>query len=237
MARIETANPGVPIDIVAHSQGGLVARSALTDEGDATDPRLPEINSLVTLGSPHLGAPAATALTVVGQTTVGEAVITGAHALLPRMIDPGGMSVQQMAEHSDFLRRLNHQPLPAGVKATSIAAREDLAVPAGQTRLTGADNVTVSAPGVLNDHGRLPGSPETQREIALAVDKRAPTCQRLGDAVADAAVSGLIYANESALGGAAWLATRGSDKKPDTTLDRKLDDVLPASTVPRRSGS
>jgi len=237
LARIEAANPGVPIDIVAHSQGGLVARSALTDEGDPTDPRLPKINSLVTLGSPHLGAPAATALTVVGQTTVGEAVITGAHALLPETFDPGGTSVQQMAEHSEFLRRLNHQPLPAGVKATSIAAREDLAVPAGQTRLAGADNVTVSAPGVLNDHGRLPGSPEAQREIALAVDRRAPTCQRFGDAMADAAVSGLIYAKESALGGAAWLAARRVDKKLDTTLDKKLDDVLSASTVPRRSGS
>ena len=245
LARIEAANPGVPIDIVAHSQGGLVARSALTDEGEPTDPRLPKINSLVTLGAPHLGAPAATALTMVGHTTVGEAVLTGAHAVLPEKIDPAGTSVKQMSEHSDFLRRLNNQPLPAGVKATSVAAREDLAVPAGQTLLAGADKVTVSAPGVLNDHGRLPGSPEAQREIALAVARRSPTCQSFGDAMADAAVSGFIYASEEGLGGAAWLAARRFDTLVDETLDKKLEeildkklgDALPQPTVPRRYGS
>jgi biotin carboxyl carrier protein len=226
LARIEAANPGVPIDIVAHSQGGLVARSALTDEGEPTDPRLPKINSLVTLGSPHRGAPIATALTMLRHTTVGEAVLTGAHAALPHMIDPAGTSVTQMAEHSEFLRRLNRQPLPPGLKATSIAAREDLAVPAGQTALPGANHVTVSAPGVLNDHGRLPGSPEAQREVALAVAGRRPTCQRFGDAMADAAVSGLIYAAQEGLGGGAWLAAR--------RVGKKLDNALPQPSVPRR---
>ncbi len=236
LARIEAANPGVPIDIVAHSQGGLVARSALTDESDPTDPRLPKINSLVTLGSPHLGAPAATALTMVGHTNIGEALIIGAHAVLPDKIDPAGTSVQQMAEHSDFIRRLNNQPLPEGIKATSIAAREDLAVPAGQARLAGADNVTVSVPGIHNDHGRLPGSPEAQREIALAVARRSPTCQGFADAMADAAVSGFVYATEEGLGGSAWFAARRFDKKLDDRLDKKLDDLLSPSTIPRRSG-
>jgi len=226
LARIEAANPGVPIDIVAHSQGGLVARSALTDEGEPTDPRLPKINSLVTLGTPHRGAPTATALTMVGHTTVGEAVLTGAHAALPNKIDPAGTSVTQMAEHSKFLRRLNRQPLPPGLRATSVAAREDLAVPAGHTSLRGADNVTVAAPGVANDHGGLPGSPQAQREVALTVTGRKPTCQSFGDAMADAAVSGLIYAAEEGLGGGAWLAAR--------RVDRKVGNALSKPSVPRR---
>ncbi len=226
LARIEAANPGVPIDIVAHSQGGLVARSALTDEGEPTDPRLPKINSLVTLGTPHRGAPTATALTMVGHTTVGEVVLKRAHAALPDKIDPAGTSVTQMAEHSEFLRRLNVQPLPPGLKATSVAAREDLAVPAGQTALRGADSVTVAAPGVVNDHGRLPGSPQGQREVALAVAGRKPTCQSFGDAMADAAVSGLIYAAEEGLAGGAWLAAR--------RVDRKVGNPPPKPSVPRR---
>jgi len=229
LVRIQAEHPGVPIDIVAHSQGGLVARSALTDEGDAADGRLPKVNSLVTLGSPHQGTPIATGLTMVGHTTVGQVALAGTHALLPDKIDPAGMSVTQMAEESEFLRGLNRRPLPAGLKVTSIGAREDLAVPAGRTLLAGANNVTVSAPSHVNDHGNLPGAPEAQREIALGVAGMTPTCQSFGDAMADAAVSGFIYAGESTLGEAAWIGSR--------LIDDKVGGATPEPTVPRRYDS
>ncbi len=41
--RVAAEHPGVPIDIIAHSQGGIVARTALTDEVDGHDPRLPQV--------------------------------------------------------------------------------------------------------------------------------------------------------------------------------------------------
>jgi triacylglycerol esterase/lipase EstA (alpha/beta hydrolase family) len=225
LARLAAENPGVPIDIVAHSQGGLVARSALTDEGEPTDPRLPPINALVTLGTPHLGAPVATGLTMLGNTGIGSDLIAATHEALPDRVDPGGTSIRQMAEHSDFLRRLNSRPLPQDLKTTSIGAREDLIVPSGRTLLAGAHNVTVSAPTHTGDHSELPGSPQAQREVALGLAGVAPTCQSFGDAMADAAVSGLIYATESGLGGGAWLGAR--------RIDKRLDD-LPKVTVPRR---
>jgi hypothetical protein len=224
LARIAAQNPGVPIDIVAHSQGGLVARSALTDEGEPTDPRLPKVASLVTLGTPHLGAPAATGLSMVGHTDIGADVLEGAHLVLPNHIDPAGTSVTQMAEHSEFLRRLNSRPLPEGIRATSIGAREDLAVPAGRTLLAGAHNVTVSAPSLHDDHGKLPGSGQAQREVALALAGMAPTCQSFGDAMVGAAVSGLIYATEAGLGGGAWIGAHRLDQKaPDVTIPRRYD--------------
>ncbi len=229
LARIEADNPGVPVDIVAHSQGGLVARSALTDEVDPADGRLPKVNALVTLGTPHLGTPVATGLTMMGHTTVGQVAMAGAHALLPDKIDPAGMSVTQMAEESEFLRRLNRRPLPAGLKVTSIGAREDLAVPAGRTLLAGAKNITVSAPGHFNDHGNLPGSPQAQREIALGMAGMNPTCESFGDAMADAATSGFIYAAESTLGEAAWGGTR--------FFDRKIGEAVPGPTIPRKYNS
>ncbi|MDQ6727476.1 MAG: peptidoglycan DD-metalloendopeptidase family protein [Actinomycetota bacterium] len=229
LVRIQAENPGVPVDVIAHSQGGLVARSALTDEGDGADGRLPKINSLVTLATPHQGTPVATGLTMVGHTTVGQVTMAGVHAALPDKIDPAGMSVTQMAEESEFLQGLNRRPLPAGLKVTSIGAREDLAAPAGTTLLPGANNVTVSAPGHFNDHGNLPGSPEAQREIALGVAGLTPTCQSFGDAMADAAVSGFIYAGESTIGEAAWIGSR--------LLDDKVDETLPSPTVPRRYDS
>lgn len=225
LARIEAENPGVPIDIVAHSQGGLVARSALTDEGDPTDPRLPKVNSLVTLGTPHLGTPAATAATMLGHTMVGGLVLDGARAALPDTFDPAGMSVTQMAEHSAFIHRLNNRPLPEGMHATSIAAREDIVVPAGVTLLAGANNVTVSAPGHLNDHGELPGSAQAEREIALAIAGQAPTCQRFLDAMADAAVSGLVYYTETGLGRSAWMGARAIDKGARNAVKDRIKEL------------
>ena len=226
LARVQAENPGVPIDIVAHSQGGLVARMAISDEGEPSDPRLAQVSSLVTLGTPHRGAPAATAATMLDHTSLGEAVLVVGHALLPDQVDPTGTSVKQMAEHSQFIATLERTSVPAGVKFTSIAAREDFAVPAGQTVVAGANNVTVSVPGLRNDHKNLPGSPEAQREIALALAGFTPTCQSFGDAMADAAVSGAIYTQETLVAAAAYGGSR--------LLDHELDKPKYKTTVPRR---
>ena len=226
LARVQAENPGVPIDIVAHSQGGLVARMAISDEGEPTDPRLAQVSSLVTLGTPHRGTPAATAATMLNHTDIGGMLLLAGHVAMPNQIDPTGTSVEQMAEYSDVIERLKRTPPPAGVKFTSIAAREDLMVPAGQTVVDGANNVTVSVPGHFNDHLDLPGSPEAQREIALALAGLTPTCQSFGDAMADAAVSGAIYTQETLLGAGAYGGAR--------YLQRRLDSPELKTTVPRR---
>jgi hypothetical protein len=224
LERLEAEHPGVPVDIIAHSQGGIVARTALTDEVDGADPRLPQVASLVTLGSPHQGAPGATALAMFGHTTTGEMAETVFHAAAPGVIDPGATSIEQMAEESEFMRRLNDRPLPAGLNATSIGAREDLIVPAGVTHLDGANNVIVSVPGHLNEHGELPASAQAQREIALALAGRSPTCQGLADAFADAGVSDLIRTGEEAAGAALYAGGLWTDSKID----------LPSPDVPTR---
>jgi hypothetical protein len=98
-------------------------------------------------------------------------------------------------------------------------------VPAGVTKLDGANNVIVSAPGHLTEHSDMPGAPETQREIALGEAGMAPTCQSFTDFVADAVVSDAIRGAESEAGAALWVDGR--------RLDGDLD-ALPTPTVPRR---
>jgi hypothetical protein len=49
------------ITIVAHSMGGLISRLALESSKFATKPWLAKVNTLMTLGTPHLGAPLALA--------------------------------------------------------------------------------------------------------------------------------------------------------------------------------
>ncbi len=217
LQQLERDHPGVPIDVIAHSQGGVVAREALTNEFDGLDPTLPQVSSLVTLGSPHQGANLATAGRMVGFTTVGGAGEWLASTVMPW--DPRSESVQQLSETSSFIHDLNRRPLPEGLHATSIGARGDLIVPAGQTGYDGAKSVTISVPGLLNDHYDLTGSDQAEREVALAVNHLAPTCQSFTDAMADAFVSQGIASTEDSLGALAWYGGRRLDQFVPSPID------------------
>lgn len=210
---LENMHPGVPIDIVAHSQGGLVARSALTEEFDNLDPRLPKVATLVTLGTPHHGTDFATMSAMLGHSISGEAVQDLTAPLLG--FDPGSTSVIQLSETSEFISRLNERLPPKGMNFTSIGARGDLVVPAGHTRLDGAANVVVSVPGggrvLFKDHDNLPTSTEARREVALAMAGMEPTCQGFFDSMADTVVSEGISLFEDNVGAAAWLGANSVD--------------------------
>lgn len=206
LERIAAERPGMPIDVIAHSQGGLVVRAALAYEADRS-PHRPPVRAVVTLATPHDGTDAATAGTMLQETVGGQGLSLAIDAVWDRAL--GGPSVRstsvhQMAEVSRFIRSLNDRPLPQGVRVTSIGAREDYIVPARHTRLEGAHNVTVSALG-LNPHDRLPRSEEALREVALGLDGRPPTCQSLPDMLLDSAVSDAISWWEDSAAAGAWL--------------------------------
>jgi peptidase M23-like protein/putative serine esterase DUF676 len=209
LERLRAEHPGVPIDILAHSQGGLVTRAALAYEFDRGDRRLPPLGAVVTLGSPHHGTDGATAVAMMRHSPGGRAVL-GAVGEVPGVPDLGSVSLQQMAEPSAFIRKLNSRPIPRGVRFTSIGARGDAVVPAGHTRLAGANNVTVRVAGAVSDHDQLPGSPAAQREIALALAGLPPTCRTLLGTVTDRAVSDGVAGLEDGAGAALWGATRAA---------------------------
>jgi pimeloyl-ACP methyl ester carboxylesterase len=182
LERLQAENPGVPIDVVAHSQGGLVARSALGE------------------------SPPATAWARTSRSPAGAAVAEVARRVGFSGIEPGSVSVAQLAETSGFIRELNARPLPAGVRVTSVAARADAVVAAPRSRLRGAANVVVDVGG-LNDHSALPGSAAARREVALAIAGRGPTCEALGDALVDEVVGHGIGQAEDAVGVGVTLAS------------------------------
>lgn len=214
LQQVEVDNPGVPIDVIAHSQGGLVAREALTNEFDGLDPSLPQVSSLVTLGTPHQGTDLATAARMIGVTTSGKAGEAVVGWMSPWNVR--STSVQQLAETSSFIRELNRRPLPEGLHATAIGARGDLVAPAVHTGFDGAENVVVSVPGVFTDHDRLPGSAQAQREVALAVNHLSPTCQSFTDAMVDEFVSGRLASLGDDLGRLGWLGGRWLDRRAGT---------------------
>ncbi len=207
LERLQYEQPGVPVDLIAHSQGGLVARSALANELDPFDPRSPRIGTLVTLGAPHHGTDLATAGALLRHTRRGHAIQRAIGAVgRKRGVDPRGTSVRQMAETSDYVKEVNRRRLPNGIRAISIAARRDLVVPSPRSRLRGAENVVVTVPGVRNNHADLPGSAAAHREIALALAGKPPTCESAADIAADELSGAAIDAGERAATGALLVA-------------------------------
>ncbi|MGH9224900.1 MAG: peptidoglycan DD-metalloendopeptidase family protein [Acidimicrobiales bacterium] len=236
LVEMERRHPGVPIDIIAHSQGGIIAREALAHGWDTDDRTLPPVRNIVTLASPHQGTDVATALTMLGHTDIGDAAQKAVDATRLLSTDLQGESVAQLAEHSTFLRDLNRTPLPEGVRLTSIGSRGDLLVPGVQTRVPGGRNVIVSLDGVWSDHSNLPGSAEGRREIALAVAGMPPTCQTFTDMLADHYVATLISTGEDLAGLAAYLGAKRLDKKLEgeepTRHDPDPSRSPPRSTPP-----
>ncbi|MCA1692879.1 MAG: hypothetical protein LC733_12035 [Actinobacteria bacterium] len=200
-----------------------MGRTMLAYDYEADDPRLPKITNLVTLASPHHGFDIATALSMASHTTSGELVERGLSEAGVAPFDLRGTSVRQLSETSRFLAKLNRRDPPENVRVTSIGARGDLMVPANHTRLAGASNVVVSLPGVLTDHGRLPGSEAGHREVALALAGVPPTCETLSDMLVDTAVSDVISTAEDAVGAAVYTGGRWVDSRTKTlvTLPRK----------------
>lgn len=203
---VAQAAPGVPIDLLAHSQGGLVARLALLElERRHGRGWLDHLGLVATMGTPHGGADLATAVYAVGNTRVGSTLLDVVAAAGGLELDDDATSIRQLAETSDLVRDLAHAPIPDGVTAVSIAARGDLVVPVPRAVLPGGVEVVVPLDGA-SAHDELPGSAAAARELGLALAGMPPTCQSLRDAVIDQVVGeGISWAEDTA-GSLAWLA-------------------------------
>ncbi len=198
---IRHAHPGVPVDVVAHSQGGVVTRLALAGAGPL-DPTLPEISAVVTLGSPHEGANLATAgVALATSGTPGQLAALGLGRLSGGTADPTRPAVQQLAETSPLVRELSRAPVPDHIPLTSIAVSGDLVVPALRSRVDGATNVVVPLGGA-RAHDRMTTDPAVQREVALALAGRPPGCRRALEALTSAVVAHRIALVQDGAGAA-----------------------------------
>jgi hypothetical protein len=201
------AAPGVPLDLYAHSQGGLVVRLALIElqrrHGAAW---LAQLGRLATLGTPHHGADLATGAYAIGSTTAGSAAFDAAADALHIPLDDDAPSVQQLAETSAVVRELASTPLPEGLRAVSIAARGDIVVPVPRTQVDGATQVVVPVDGI-SAHDELPGSPEAGRELALALSGLPPTCQGFTAALLGQLTGEGISMAEDSVAALGWAAS------------------------------
>lgn len=154
LERVAERYPGRSVDLIAHSQGGIVARSYLQLAAEAWDPALPRVDHLVTFSTPHGGAPLAAGRAVLDETTGGRALLRAGSWWASHggpVPDPYATSVAQLAPGSDLLRRLDREAVLYGTKVLSLAIANDVVVPADHARWQDYGSSVVAPEGV-NGH-------------------------------------------------------------------------------------
>ena len=200
LKRAQREHPGREVDLIAHSQGGVVVDVFLQDYYNAADPEYPPIGTVVTLSSPHEGAPLATAAADWRASPVGKELIEAAEERLP--VPPASApSVRQLDEHSRFLRNLWDDRLPEHVDFTTIGATDDIIVPATQVDVPDATKVVVGVSGgSLDDHANIPRDPGALGVVRAALEGRAPPCVGVVEGLRGVVLPTLITRIEHGLG-------------------------------------
>lgn len=202
---IHAMYPDKRIDIVAHSQGGLVAQYYVTEIFRKGVLESLELDHLVTIASPHGGADAAQIHQRLSDNDVGREVIRLLDAVAGRtgLPPPSAPSAREMAVDSDFIVRLNETWDPSRVKTTTVAATFDVVVTAPRTRLPGAANYTADMPsGSLffpTHHGSVISANSTREIVYNALADTPSQCTALRNAFADYGAGRLISEVEETL--------------------------------------
>ena len=165
LVRIARARPGADVDLVTHSQGGLVARALLAQFALSWAPDFPRVEHVVTLGTPHRGAPLAGAARSGGGGVVGLLSGLAAGGWLP-IPSAGSAAVKDLAPGSGLLRALARQDVAYGARFLNISMPHDVIVPADRAEMA-QELYRVVPPRGLWGHGSVLSSPETR---ALAYD-------------------------------------------------------------------
>ncbi|HEY3722420.1 MAG TPA: peptidoglycan DD-metalloendopeptidase family protein [Acidimicrobiia bacterium] len=214
LREVQREQPGREVDLIAHSQGGVVVAEFLAHVYDPGDPGLPPLGSVVALSSPLQGAPAATAVGRVRSTNAGRAALGGVDAIAAGAIPPtGATATGQLAEGSSLIRGLRATAPPEQIDVTSIGGADDVIVPADHIGLPGARVVTVDPAGIA-DHGAIVRDPAALDAARLALEDRSPPCVDVVTGIKGAVEPVLISRAEHTVGAAGQVAGLPSGAAP-----------------------
>ncbi|MBV8635894.1 MAG: alpha/beta hydrolase [Burkholderiaceae bacterium] len=172
--------PVTEIVIIAHSMGGLVARSACHDATVSTREWLPHLKKLVFLGTPHMGAPLERGGNWVDMI-LGSSPYTAPFARLGKLRSAGitDMRYSNLQDSDwkgrDRFARSPYRPqllsLPKGVKCYAIAATTGQRARNVTDRLLGDGLVPIdSALGRHADANRCLALPVTHTWVAYGIN-------------------------------------------------------------------
>jgi hypothetical protein len=141
--------PGKPVDLIGHSQGGVVIAIFLQEIYRGHESEYPPIEHVVTLASPLRGTPTA------------DVAISARHHpiagfLARRATDAfhaGGESMEQLSEHSKTAHDLWKKSVPHGVQFLSIGGMEDWFIPSPSTEVgDGGTSIVVATGDLIGAH-------------------------------------------------------------------------------------
>jgi triacylglycerol esterase/lipase EstA (alpha/beta hydrolase family) len=170
---MQRAAPGRAVDLIAHSQGGVVTLTFLLFFYDPADHTLPPLNTVITLASPLRGDPLASLAVLLMRTASGRHLIAVALH--------NGQSIRDLAERSNIIDAIDSARLPGQIELTTIAAAADFIVPASSAHLPGSPAVDVN-PHAPSPHTALLQDPHALRAIRAALEHRAMPCESFGEA-------------------------------------------------------
>ncbi len=200
LASVAAARPGSPIDVLAHSQGGIVARLAI--ERSAAEGNLPgRVENLVTIGTPHQGAPLATGIEALRVSPGGE----GSLSLIRSSgaadeLDDRRPAITQLSEISPVIAEIHDRPMPEQVRFVSLGAAGDLVVPGVAVGDPAAESHRILPSAIGTEaHGDLASDPRTTREIGLAISGLPLGCQSFAEAARSFVTAETVRLGESAM--------------------------------------
>jgi Peptidase family M23 len=184
LARMALDHPGRAVDLIAHSQGGVVVDWFLVHIYKEDPDRYPPLDTVVTLSTPHQGAPLAAAGSKLRASSIGRALTdeVDRDADYPPSDSP---AVRQLAVGSDFMAHLFDGGLPDKVDVTSIGGTDDAVVPANHIGVPGGQQIVVDVDG-LNDHHEIPSDPRALMAVRAALEHKALPCTSLIEGIRSA---------------------------------------------------
>ena len=215
LRELQRRAPGREVDLIGHSQGGVVVEAFLALIYKPGDRAYPPLGTVVTLSSPLHGDPLASALAgVAGSTSgaVGLRVAAGAASAVGERLPLLAPATRDLAAGSDLMKRLDSAHLPGEVQLTTVGAATDVVVPAAATG-GGARGTTVIPEG-LNAHKAVLSDPAALRAVRAALENKPLPCQSLPTVVAGKVLTVTISSLEDGLGALGAAAGHVADRRP-----------------------
>ncbi|WP_373281370.1 esterase/lipase family protein [Nocardia transvalensis] len=178
VGRVREATGAAQVDIVAHSQGGLVARQFMRFGGGANpvDPQHNVVRQLITVGATNHGTTASN----LGYLLPSGSASGPGEAAVARVLGP---AAAQQVVGSEFLRTLNAGgDTEPGVRYTVVASHfDEMSTPPEATFLNAGPGALVNNVWVQNicasdtfDHGKMLRSPAVIQIVQQALDPGSP---------------------------------------------------------------
>jgi triacylglycerol esterase/lipase EstA (alpha/beta hydrolase family) len=214
---MQRTEPGREVDLIAHSQGGVIVEAFLMLIYEAGDSSYPPIGRVVTLSSPLRGDPIASAVADVRKTGLGTTMTNaadllqgGTHKLGPRS---ASAAVRDLAHDSPFMKRLERAKWPRGVQLTAIGAATDFMVPGNAASRPGAQSATVIPRSPFAHQGILT-DPTALRNVRAALEGKPLPCRSLANEIEGEVLPAVIGGAEDGVGAVAAAASQAVGVTP-----------------------